>query len=698
MNSARSLVSLLIVAGALGSCAPVRANDVGDGTDAPTDRTLAPYFKVTSPVAPGADPLLLKDTHVEVTIAGVIAEVAVTQTYSNEGSIPLNAAYIFPGSTRAAVHGMVMRVGERIVHAQIQKRAEARRTFEAARAAGQTASLLEQERPNVFQMSLANILPGDEVQVRLSYTELLRPEEGVYEFVFPTVVGPRYSRRSQTVGPAAPDTLPTPHLHADEKPTATFGFDLQLLAGVPLAELRCPTHPVRIDQPAPDQARLTLAAEADATGHANRDLIVRYRLAGDAVHAGLLVSRTAGATDGHFLAMIQPPARVEPAAIPPREYIFVVDVSGSMHGFPLATARELLSGLIGGLREGDTFNVVLFAGSAAVLAPTSLPATPENLAAAIVLLERQQAGGGTELLPALETAFELPRVAGGDAIARTVVVVTDGYVDIEAEAFDLVRRQLGSANLFAFGIGSSVNRHLIEGLARAGQGEPFVVVSAEEAAVTAARFRRMIESPVLTRVRAQFDGWQVADITPPTLPDLFAQRPIVLLGKWRGDVTTARLRLAGTSGAGSFLTTLEGAQATWIDGSRALELLWARAQIADLEDRDLAGVDTERTKAITALGLAHGLLTKHTSFVAVDKVVRTNAPATATQAQAVPLPDGVSENAVGEGGVSTTPEPATFGLLVVAALALAAAWWRRASSTPKLNDAAVQLPIDKCQP
>ncbi|MBE2213681.1 MAG: VWA domain-containing protein [Opitutaceae bacterium] len=668
----------------LAGCAPrLAAQDDEPGRA----RSESPYFQVLSATEPGVDALPLKDTQVDVTIAGMIAEVAVVQTYTNEGSVPLEAKYVFPGSTRAAVHGLTMVIGDRVVRAKIQQKAEARRTYEAAKAAGKTTTLLEQQRPNVFEMNLANILPGDEIRVELRYTELLVPEDGEYAFVYPTVVGPRYvgDRRalsdesagaattaSDSGRPAEPWTA-TAHLPPGEAPRATFGLTLDLAAGVPIAQLACATHAVRIVSTQADRASLTLDPSVDPASHANRDVIVRYRIAGDAVHAGLITSRAPGAEEGYFLAMIQPPARVEPAAIPPRDYVFIVDVSGSMHGFPLQTTRQLLTDLIAALRPTDTFNVVLFAGSAATLSSAPVAATPENLARAIVLLERQQAGGGTELLPALKSALALPRPDG--PLARTFVVVTDGFIAVEAEAFALVRQNLDRANVFAFGIGASVNRHLIEGLARAGQGEPFVVTSAGDATASAARFRAMIESPVLTGVSVAFDGVIAADVTPYPVPDVFAQRPVVLYGRWRG-APTGRLRLAGLGGAGGFATSLDFAQAASLDGSRVLELLWARAQVRALEDDELEGRDPDRISAITQLGLRHGLLTQHTSFVAVDEVVRNPAASALPVKQPVPLPQGVSPSAVGGQAVATTPEPASVGIVFIALAALGWAWWR----------------------
>ncbi len=675
-----SAVPILLLLGCLIPAAiPAAAQD--DDT-APARTTVeAPYFQVLSATEPGLDALPLKDTQVDVTIAGMIADVAVVQTYANEGTVPLEARYVFPGSTRAAVHGLTMVIGDRVVRATIQTRNEARRAYETAKAQGRTATLLEQHRPNVFGMNLANILPGDVIRVELRYTELLVPEEGEYSFVFPTVVGPRYvGDRRELTDESAPETpvphaetwTATPHLRPDEPSPATFGLDLELAGGVPIARLGCTTHPVEIRSLAPDCARLALDPAADPAGHANRDVIVRYRLTGDAVHAGLITTAPGPDKDGYFLAMIQPPRRVDPAMIPPRDYVFIVDVSGSMHGFPLETTKHLLAELIATLRPADTFNIVLFAGAAATLAPEPVPATPANLARAIVLIDAEPAGGGTNLLPALHTAFALPRPPG--PLARTFVVVTDGYVAVEAEAFDIVRTQLDQANVFAFGIGSGVNRHLIEGLARAGQGEPFIVTNAEEALSCAQQFRAYIESPVLTGLGVTFDGIHVTDVTPGALPDLFAQRPVILLGRWSG-ARAGRIHLSGTSGGGAFGSSLDFATATGLDGSRALELLWARERIRALEDDELEGRNPKRAAAITQLGLTHGLLTRHTSFVAVDEVVRTSGTPAAVR-QPLPLPQGVSAGAVEGQAVATTPEPATAGVLIIAIAALGWAWWR----------------------
>jgi Ca-activated chloride channel family protein len=244
---------------------------------------------------------------------------------------------------------------------------------------------------------------------------------------------------------------------------------------------------------------------ADKAG-GNRDFILRYRLEGGQIASGLLLYQ--GEQENFFLLMMQPPKGVSLSQIPPREYIFIMDVSGSMNGFPINISKKLLQDLIGNLRPTDLFNVVLFAGGSAVMAEKSLPATADNIKRALEVIDREQGGGGTELLPALKRALALPKAEG---FSRSVVIATDGYVDVEKEAFDLIRQNLDEANLFAFGIGSSVNRFLIEGLARVGQGEPFVVLNPEQAPAQAAKFRELIQSPVLTAIKVDYGQFQVYD-------------------------------------------------------------------------------------------------------------------------------------------------------------------------------------------
>src|SRR5262245_11682686 len=405
------------------------------------DKTLAPYFFVQGD--PGVDHLPLKDTQVQINVSGVIADVKVLQTYRNEGMRPINARYVFPASTRAAVYSMRMRIGDQVIFAKIKEREKAAQEFAKAKEEGKSASLLEQNRPNVFSMSLANIMPGDQIEIELRYTELLVPTDGVYEVVFPTVVGPRYSSDPESSAPQSEHWIKSPYLHEGKEPTSTLKISTRISAGVPIRDLVCPSHQVVPEWQGPTIARLT-TDDSNPNG-GNRDFILRYRLVGDQIASGLILYQDKD--ENFFLYMAQPPERVANADIPPREYIFVVDVSGSMDGFPLNTSKKLLRDLIGHLRPTDLFNVVLFAGDSAVLSEKSLPANQQNINGAIRLIEQQRGGGGTELLAAVKQAMSIPRE---ENVSRSVLLITDGYISGEKGVFDYIRANLDQCNVFSF--------------------------------------------------------------------------------------------------------------------------------------------------------------------------------------------------------------------------------------------------------
>ena len=601
------------------------------------DKTLSPYFFVQSDDA-SMDRLPLKATSASVTISGVIADVAVTQVYKNEGQRPIEAIYVFPASTRAAVYSMKMTIGERTLIAKIAKREEARREYEEAKHSGRSASLLEQQRPNVFQMNVANILAGDVIHVEMMYTELLVPTDAVYEFIYPTVVGPRYS--NQETHPR--DTwLGNPYLQQGELPADSFDMKVDLAAGMPVQHITCSSHKVAVKYDGPSSASITL--DPSEKNGANRDFILKYRLAGGRIETGLLLYK--GAEENFFLLMLQPPKRPADKEILPREYVFIVDVSGSMHGFPLDTAKALMKNIISDLKPQDFFNVLLFASGSATLSPTgSLPANEANLEKALAFIQSQRGGGGTNIVPALEEALALPRTPG---VSRIITVVTDGYVDVEPQVFQLIRNNLGAANLFAFGIGSSVNRHIIEGMARAGMGETFVVLNSGEAAKQAAKFSQYIANPVLTEIKVAYEGFSASEVEPQALPDLFAMRPLTLLGKYKGSPTGA-IVVRGKTAQGPYEQRLELKDAKAGPENAALRLLWARQRIMNLVD--FSHVDRgnqEVVKEVTALGLKYSLMTPYTSFVAVDQVKRADGQVV-TVKQPLPLPEGVSDLAVGE--------------------------------------------------
>ena len=641
----------------------------------PAPASSAPYFQVKGGSGE-IDSFPLKSTDVEVRIAGVIADVRIRQVYENRGKTALEAVYLFPGSTRAAVHGMEIQVGERVLKAQVAPKKEARETYESARREGKRTGLLEEHRPNVFQMNVAPILPGERVAVDLRYTELASPESGEYEFVFPTVVGPRYeSPGAEGAGeqwvanpylrPPAPGTEADP----DGTDPASSHFDLkvELATGIPIGEISSPSHPVDIRFADADTAAVSL--KPTGLPAQNRDFVLRYRLAGARIESGLLLSR--GESENFFTLLVEPPHRVTPSIIPPRDYLFVIDVSGSMNGFPLDTAKEMMAALLGSLRDEDTFNILHFSGSTGQFSPHSLPATRSNIREGLRYAGRLDSGGGTELLPALQAALRSP---GREEESRSIVVITDGFVTCEADAFRLIRSQRNRANLYAFGIGSSVNRHLIEGMARAGGGTPFFILDRSEVARELERFKRYVASPLLTKVRLASNGFEVEAVEPAVIPDLLAERPIAIMGKWKGE-PKGELILSGYTGEGRFEKRFAVREARSLSGSTALTYLWARTRIANLSDQMTLEGDEKASEAILGLGMTYHLLTSQTSFIAVDDTPVNPGGDLATVKQPLPLPQGVGEMAVTPGSVSspipTTPEPETWALLGVLALIIA---------------------------
>lgn len=589
------------------------------------DRSLSPYFQVKSD-SPEEAQMPLKNTDVAVNIAGIIADVCVKQVYTNESAHTLEAIYVFPGSTRAAVYGMSMTVGTKRIEAKIKKKEQARQEYEQAKEAGKSTTLLEQHRPNVFQMNVANILPGDTIIVEMRYTELLEHINGTYEFVYPTVVGPRYTKSSE-------EWVERSTAMFKSGKTPQFSIKTVVQAGMPIQKISSPSHSLTYESPAPDQSIVSLSNPKDYEG--NRDYILQYELKGGKVESGLL--RYEHGDENFFLLMVQPPKKPTLDQIPPREYIFIVDVSGSMNGFPLNVSKELIRNLISGLRPTDRFNVLLFESSKAMLYKNSVEATEKNIANALEVIDRQPGSGGTNLLPAIKEAMEFN---GTEGFSRTFIIVTDGYVTVEKEAFNYVREHLNEANLFPFGIGSNVNRYIIEGLAHAGMGTPYMVTNHSQAETIGQKVIKEISQPVLTDISIDWGGFEVYDVEPVGIPDVFAERPILIYGKYKGK-PRGTITVTGNAGNTTYEQKFNAAKARQ-EYNQALRYLWARNQIRYHDDyaqyyesntsngwTDYYGRHERSPKQIeyvTNLGLKYNLLTNYTSFLAVDHEVRQPKP------------------------------------------------------------------------
>lgn len=578
-------------------------------------------------------PLQASKTKVE--ISGTIAHVELVQTYQNKGTIPIEAEYVFPMSTQAAVHKMEMTIGDRTVHARIFEKQEAKKIYDQAVKEGKRAAKLDQDRPNVFTMKVGNIMPGDIVTIHIYYTELLVPLHGMYQFVAPGVVGPRFTGE-QISGETAFHQGYTPQGIAD---TFDFGLSVQINAGMIIQQIKSSSHAININYPDAKTAEVFLSK--GNRNPANRDFILTYSLRGETINTGLLLYEH---EDENFFAyLMEPPKTVKLEEIPSREYLFIVDVSGSMNGYPLEVSKALMRNLLCNLRPTDTFNVQLFASSSTIFSPTPVKAHHDSIESAIRFLSTGQGGGGTQLLSALKTAYQLPRTTTSSA--RSMVVITDGYISVEKEAFQLIQEHLDQANVFTFGIGSSVNRYLIEGMAKVSHSESFVATTREEATDVAKAFKTYIETPLLTQVVLEAEGFEIYDVTPAKIPDVFAARPVIVYGKYKGK-PQGTLRIRGYQGKQLFTKEYKVGQGQLSKKNKALRYLWARKKIETLDDYGKLFYEDVKEEVLS-LGLQYHLMTRYTSFVAVDIEQVNPDGSLKKRKQPLPMPQHVSNAAVG---------------------------------------------------
>lgn len=608
------------------------------GQDQSADKTLSPYFLVKGE-NPNVDKLPLQSNSAIVSIAGVIADVRINQTYKNDGETQLEAIYVFPASSNAAVYAMEMTIGSRTIYAKIEEKEKARKDYEDAIKDGRRASLLEQKRPNVFQMNVGNIQPGDLITVSLKYTELLIPEAGTYSFVYPTVTGPRFTYNDDDKTSSDNSYNQPPYQNEGDLPYYDFDIEVWLSSGLPIQSLGCSTHQVEVKYNSTSNAYIKLD-ELEIEG-GNRDFILNYQLAGKEIESGILLYEHQD--EKFFLMIVQPPKQIKSEDIPPREYIFIVDVSGSMYGFPIETSKTLLRNLVINLKPSDKFNVLLFAGTSGWLAEESVFATSKNIERAMNVIDNVKGSGSTMLLPALEKALNFPRF--DNSLSRSFVIITDGYVNVEKEAFDLIRNHANEANTFAFGIGSGVNRFIIEGLAHVGNSEPLIITKPEEAAEKAEKFRNYISNPVLTQISADFGSFNVYDVEPVSISDVLAERPVIIYGKYKGE-PKGKVTIRGYSGKDPYKLVVNVDKETPDEANAAIRYLWARKRIQLLDD--YRRLNNSESKEILDLGLKYNLLTAYTSFVAIDsRKIKNSEGKLITVEQVVPLPKGVSNYAVG---------------------------------------------------
>ncbi|MBD1907031.1 protein kinase [Funiculus sociatus GB2-A5] len=607
-------------------------------------------------------------THTEVMakVSGNVSRVSVTQTFTNPFNNPLEAVYVFPLPDEAAVDDMEIKVGDRIIRGKIKKRAEAKQIYEQAKQQGQTAGLLEQERDNVFTQSLANIKPGEKIDVTIRYTESLKFEKGNYEFVFPMVVEPRYVPGNH-VADAAKINPPT--LSAGTRSGQDIGVTVEIEAGVPISNLRSPSHQILTAK----DGRMMRVELSKQNAIPNKDLILRYQVAGNETQSTVLTD--ADERGGHFASYLIPAVQYQSNEIVPKDVVFLMDTSGSQSGEPIQQSKELMRRFINGLNPNDTFTIIDFASSTTQLSSTPLQNTPKNRQKALDYINRLDANGGSELLNGIQTVLNFPEAPEGRL--RSVVMISDGLIGDDEQVIAEVKKRLKPGNrLYSFGVGSSINRFLIDRIAEEGRGTSEVVPPQEPAQKVVEKFFQDINNPVLTNIEVSWEGsGKAPEIYPLKAPDLYANQPLVLFGR-KGDRARGTLKITGIAAGGKryekkLPIDFEGG------GNDAIAQLWGRARIKDLMNEIYGNENPINVKAVTDTALDYRLLSKYTAFVAVTEQVRVDPKKTQKVQVPVETPEGMDAESTYSGS-DPVPEPSQIlgNILAVVLLGMYFTWKR----------------------
>ncbi len=703
------------------------------GAQALTEEQLGGHLKAVTSDSQQEILFPLLKTDIKADIQGDMATVTVQQTFVNPMDTAVHATYLFPLPPEAAVYEMLMEVGSERIRAQIQRIEEAQHQFEQAKQQGRSAALLQQHRPNMFTQDVAHLLPGLPIVVTLSYVQTVNKVDGLYEITIPLVVGPRYQPPSVGVAPlnagvsphdlpdapadklADPSAMPPTVTAHPLQSTSPFGrweieqlpnyppvsgltipptvdpnrvsLTVHLHGGIPIQTVQSDTHPLAQKILSPENWEITLQAGRVID---NRDVVLRYGLAGEQVQAGLLSYHDE--RGGFFSLLIEPPVIPLPEQISPREVVFLLDCSGSMYGLPLEASKALAQRLLQRLRPTDTFRIIRFSDAATEFSRRPLVATPTAIQQGLRYLAQLHGEGGTMMSTGIRQAL-LPPVPNG--AVRLILLLTDGYIGNESEILQLTQRYLGSARLFGFGVGTAVNRYLLDEMSRIGRGVTRYLDPAVERFETVVEaLSQRLQSPVLTDVRIDWGQLKVSEVTPDPIPDLFAGQAIRLYGRYHqaGDYELViHGRINGQPARLPLKVTLPERSTH----GQAVALTWARAAIAHAMQQLLNPTNDANTlnafkQQVIQLGLDFSLMTQWTAFIAMsEQIYNVNPHNTPLRPVPLPMVEGVSALAYpnapfAPAGVTgstfsgqATPEPAVWGGVVLLGLLLGLVWLTR---------------------
>jgi len=581
----------------------------------------------------------LAHTAITARVGGMMAEYEVEQVFENPFDEPIEAVYSFPLGHTGAVHGYQMVIGERTITGEIQRRQDARETYEQARANGQTAGLVEQDKPNIFTQRIANIAPHEAVTVRLSYVDLLPHRDGAYELVVPLVVGPRYlpltGRGARPVGarpagtPADSTTRSIPYVDAT-RASSTVSFVAEIDAGLPIADIKSGSHDLLVEHVSPTRSRVQLARGDELP---NRDLRIRYTTAGTTDRAAVLAHRRDG--QGYFVLEVQPKAQIRPDEITGREVMIVIDTSGSMSGAPLAQAKRVAASIVDSLTERDTFNILSFASGVDAMSSRMKEGDERGKRDGLRHLSAMRSGGGTEMeLGVVEMLTRQPP----EGRVRMIYFLTDGFVGNDDVVLGAAHELLGSNRIFTVGIGQAPNRSLLDNLADVGRGFSTYVSLDDNGARAGAELLRRSGRPYLTDVEIDWGDLPVQQQDPVLLPDIYAGVPLVISGRYTRPAS-GRIAIRGNRN-GERVSLPVDVVLPETNELPPVAALWARRRIEQLgKPGELPEAVVEQ--AITDLGLQFHLMTAYTSFVAVDRSrIVSNGEARVVEQPAL-VPEGV---------------------------------------------------------
>ncbi|HEU4832924.1 MAG TPA: VIT domain-containing protein [Pyrinomonadaceae bacterium] len=556
----------------------------------------------------------LKHTEVKAAVSGFLSRVTVTQDFENTADRKIEAVYKFPLPQAAAVDDLTMLIGDRIVKGKIMRREEAQEAYVAAKQIGKIASLLNQERPNIFIQQVANILPGQRIRIIISYVETLKYEDGSYEWSFPMVVAPRYVPAADASQESDASQISPAYAPAGMRAGHDVSLEIDLDAGVPIVGVNSESHETEVQQVNERRAVVRLKDRATIP---NKDFLLTYRVAGDTINDAVLTHRSE--RGGFFTLILQPPQRVAAEDVMPKELVFVLDTSGSMSGFPLVKAVETAELALNNLYPHDTFNLITFSGDTSFLFPEPVPATPENLEKAKQFLYGYGNGdGGTEMMKAVKAALK-PTLSQHHI--RIVCFMTDGQVGDDQQILAEVKKY-SNARVFAMGFGSSPNRYLLDKMAEYGRGEVDYISEVGDTSSVARRFNERIRNPLLTDISIDWSSLPVTDIYPKRIPDLFGVKPLIFSGRYNGSAQGS-IHLRGKMAGQDFVRDIPVELPAVKADHDVLATLWGRRKIDELMAGELTSPGNKKREEIVRLGLDFRLMTQYTSFVAIDEIVST---------------------------------------------------------------------------